>query len=387
MRRPAKQDGDGNASRTGSFFGARMKKTLFERPAHHRTGCVAYCAAKEEPLATNRDVARLAGVSISTVSHALNGTRPVSAEKRAAVMAAVSALDYRPSAVARSLTTKVTRTVGVVVADITNPFFAALVRGVENGLADLRYHLIVSNTDERADREAAALRALAERRADGVVIAPTGAPQPGARDLERLGIPVVCIDRRAPDLQGPLVAIDNEAVSARATGHLLALGHRRLGMVARSAALSTVAGRVAGFRRAIAEHDGGASGEVRTSDPTLEAAYAVARRLLDRDDRPTAVLAGNHAMALGVLHALHDLGIACPAEVSVVAFDDHPWAPIFTPPLTVVRVPVGAIVDAACGLLRAAMIGDDRGVTVPADVVLPAELVIRGSTAPPPVRA
>jgi LacI family transcriptional regulator len=275
------------------------------------------------------------------------------------------------------------------VADITNPFFAALVRGVEQGLSDLRYDLLVSNTDERPEREDAALRMLAARRADGIVIAPTGAPQDFGADLDRLRIPIVSIDRRSASLRGPVVTIDNAAISERATRHLLELGHRRLAILTRADALSTVAERVAGFERAVAEFPD-AVGRACAADGTIAAAFAVTRALLDGAGhvRPTAIVAGNHTMALGVLHALHDGAWSCPADVSVVAFDDHPWAPIFTPPLTVIRIPVAAMCRAACDVLRTMMLGDPTQSprVGTSDVVLPAELVLRGSTAPPGLR-
>ncbi|CAN5794993.1 LacI family DNA-binding transcriptional regulator [soil metagenome] len=336
-------------------------------------------------MATNRDVAKAAGVSISTVSHTLNDTRPVSPEKRAAVLAAAAALGYRPNAIARSLTTKVTKTVGVIVADIMNPFFAALVRGVEDGLGDLRYDLLVRNTDERAEREESALRMLVARRADGIVIAPTGADHAGGADLKRLGIPTLSIDRRSPSLSGPLVAIDNDRVSERATRHLLELGHRRLVFVARGDVVSTVAGRVAGFWQALHGVDR-AVGEVCTTEASSAAAFAVTRGLLARGpDRPTAILAGNHAIALGVIRALQEAGLSCPGDVSIVGFDDHPWASLLSPPLTVVRIPVEEMCRAACDLLRTMMLGEPAAAARVAakDVVLAAELVVRGSTGPP----
>ena len=168
-------------------------------------------------MATIKDVARMAGVSTATVSHVLNNTRYVSEETRSLVLEAVSRLGYRPSGVARSLTTKQTHLVGLLISDVTNPFFSELVRGTERRLAAHGYHVIVCNTDEQPDREADYLEFLYSRRVDGLVVASTGANQALYEVFRQQGVPMVFVDRRPPAPVGPFVGVDNEAIAYRAT--------------------------------------------------------------------------------------------------------------------------------------------------------------------------
>lgn len=336
-------------------------------------------------MANIQDVARAAGVSTATVSHVLNATRRVSQETRTRVEAAIEALHYRPSGVARGLSTRSTQTVGILVADITNPFYATVVRGVENTLLEHGYGLIVSNTDESEVREAEALRMMIGKRVDGLIVAPTGEQQAELESLVHLGIPTVFIDRAPPRRHGPLVAIDNAVAGYVATRHLLDLGHRRIAIIGRPPTVSTVTERVRGYRRAMGELGLPVDpGLVVTVAQQPEAAFEASIRLLRGPDPPTAVIATNHVMALGMLQAIRVEGIACPAGLSLVSFDDHPLAPLFTPPLTVVRMPTDQICTSAAHVLLRAMSERKEGAEPepPAqeDLVLKATLVVRQST-------
>jgi LacI family transcriptional regulator len=334
-------------------------------------------------MANIQDVARAAGVSTATVSHVLNGTRRVSQATRVRVEAAIEALHYRPSAVARGLSTRSTQTIGILVADITNPFYASVVRGVEETLLAHGYGLIVCNTGESEEREAAALKMLVAKRVDGLIVAPTGQHQDEFESLGHLGIPMVFIDRVPPRRVGPLVAIDNFAAGRAATQHLLDLGHRRIGIVARPPTVSTVTERVRGYRHCLDDH--GVVVDPRlvvSATPQPEAALAAVTRLLRAPRPPTAVIAGNHVMAHAAVRAIQVEGIACPDDLSLVCFDDHPWAPLFTPPLTVVRMPTDDICSRAAHALLRAIAHRKEGTEAEAhdDVTLEATLVVRQST-------
>lgn len=337
-------------------------------------------------MATIKDVARMAGVSTATVSHVLNNTRYVSEETRSLVLEAVSRLGYRPSGVARSLTTKQTHLVGLLISDVTNPFFSELVRGTERRLAAHGYHVIVCNTDEQPDREADYLEFLYSRRVDGLVVASTGADQALYEVFRQQGVPMVFVDRRPPAPVGPFVGVDNEAIAYRATRYLLDMGHRRIGFLGRNVQLSTVLGRMAGYERALAEDGLPLNDELcRQADHSLAGARQCAEALVAAQPPPTAILTANHIMALAVLQVLASKRIRCPQDMSLVCFDDHAWAPLFTPPLTVVRMPIDAFCDYTVDTLLAGLrlSADGRQATELADQVLEAELVIRASACAP----
>lgn len=340
---------------------------------------------RKQSVSTIRDVARAANVSTATVSHVFNDTRPVSEATRQAVLDAARRLNYRPSAIARSLTTRRTYTVGVVVADVLNPFFAGIIRGVEDLLWQQGRSLVVCSTDEQPEKEAYYLHLLLERRVDGVLVAPTGADLPVYAELQHHHIPAVFIDRRPPQPWGPTVETDNVRAGYAATRYLLDRGHTRIAILGRHQALSTVTGRFAGYRQALAEAD-------ITPDPSLavtvdshqEAALQGTLALLARRDPPTALIAANHVMTLGVVAAMRELGRQCPRELSFIAFDDLPWLALVAPPLTAVRHATAEICRCAVDLLMAAMNGQstERNGTANYPIVtLPAELIERASCA------
>lgn len=307
-------------------------------------------------MSTIRDVAKLAGVSTATVSHVINNSRVVRPETRQQVLAAIKRLNYRPSAIARSLTTNVTRSIGVLVADITNPFFAALVRGIENRLDPYGYQLIVCNTDEQPEREARYLDLLLARRVDAMIITPTGAAQALWHDCVAHNIPLVFVDRQPPESVGPVIAIDNVAAGYVATDHLLRLGHRHIAILVRSPMLSTVAGRLEGYRQAFRAHHLTANESlICVSDYAVEAAQEAAQRLLVTRPWITAIIVTNHALTLGVLEALQEQYLRYPDDVSLVVFDDSPWHALITPALTTVRQPIAELCDATVATLRAAL--------------------------------
>jgi LacI family transcriptional regulator len=325
---------------------------------------------------TIRHVARQAGVSTATVSHVLNNTRFVSEETRARVLQAIRDLHYFPSAVARGLATQETKAVGIILSDIANPFYTTLFKGVEHELAPLGYDLILANTGGQPETQEHSLQVLLAKQVDGIILAPTIQPSPMLQLLKQKGMPIVCVDRPSPGVDLPLVEVNNRQAAFEATSHLIADGHRRIGVIL---GLGTSADRLAGYVQAM-EYNGLSVVEpfLYRGNSTLETGREGIKALLSLPTPPTAVFSANNLMALGALHALRELGLRCPEDVALVGFDDTAWADILSPPLTVVAQPVKQLGQTVAELLHRLM-GDD----FPPDIALrhtfPAQLVVRGS--------
>jgi LacI family transcriptional regulator len=250
-------------------------------------------------MATMHDVANYAGVSSTTVSHVLNGTRYVQEETRRRVLEAVSILHYRPNAIARGLTTKKTATVGVVVADILNPFYAALVRGIERDLSDEGYSLIVCNTDERPKKEVTYLSLLVTKRVDGIIITPTGHPSDVYDSLRQNLIPVVFVDREPPGQYGPVIEMDNVGAARQAVRHLISCNHRRIAILAATPERSSSMQRISGYRLALQEVDLPVDENlICHARAGLLPAQSMTHRLLQLPNPPTALLCVNEILTL-----------------------------------------------------------------------------------------
>jgi LacI family transcriptional regulator len=332
-----------------------------------------------------KDVARLAGVSIATVSATVNGSAFVSAELRERVTAAIHELGYAPDGVARSLKKGRTQLIGLIVADITNPFFTELVHVIEASMQDAGYSVLLCDTDEDFEKERNYLRILQTHRVDGVILAPTGAAD-AYQSLKALGekLPLVLVDRALPDLGLDAATVDSFAGAYEATSHLLDLGHRKVATIAGPHHLAPARDRLNGFRAALEARGIEVRADfIRSGSFREEEAMAAAQDLLSGVDRPSAVFVANNHMMIGVMRAIASLQLNCPREVSVVGIDDFPWANAFTPRLTVVRQPVEEIGRAVVRLLLARMAGEARQ---PAHEILRPSLVIRDSCAPFPLQ-
>ena len=332
-------------------------------------------------MATMNDVARQANVSIATVSHVINGTRFVSAERVERVQVAMSELGYTPDATARSLRIGRTDTIGLVVPDNSNPFFAALARWIEEAGFESGYTTILANSNERPDREHRYVSTLVSKRVDGLILSPSrGDHGTLTRLLLSANIPVVVVDRDAALPNADVVLYDNEGGSIEATRYLLELGHRRIGCVAGPSDASSATERANGFRKAIA--DAGLPAQpVVEADFHFSGGREATARLLDRSDDFTALFAANDLMAAGAIRELHTRGIAVPGDVSVIGFDDAPLAEMISPALTTMRQPLQDMAHAAVSLLLSRVTSGDGG--APVRKVLSTSLVIRDSTAPP----
>ncbi|GAB0117933.1 LacI family DNA-binding transcriptional regulator [Acidisoma sp. 7E03] len=303
-------------------------------------------------LATMQDVAARAGVSTSTVSHVINGTRRVPAATRAQVLNAISATGYTPNSLARSLKRSETRTIGIAIGDISNPHFTSIVEAAEAAARAEGYSVVLVGISEDPEREREGIDILINRRVDGLMIAPSAGG--GAETLARLSaqqIAVVQIDRLA-DPACDAVVVDNLEGARLLTRHLASLGHRRIGMVTGLPGLSSTAERIEGYRRGLTES--GIAFEpalLACGEYNAEPARAATHRLFALPAAPTAVFASNNLMTLGALRALGELGLAVPEDVALVSFDDFAWTDLFKPHLTTIAQPCPAIGENAVRLL------------------------------------
>jgi LacI family transcriptional regulator len=304
-------------------------------------------------VSTVRDVAQAAGVSATTVSRVLRGERYVSPQVRAAVRTAIDELNYRPSELARQFRDQRSVLVGYVVPDISEPFYAAIFRGITRQLRPQGFAVVAYDTDERAAAEAEAVTSILDSRASGILVASSGLWPRALRDrLRDAGVPVVAVDNRLEGVETDAVYDDNENGALALTKHLLEHGHRRIAFVGGIMSESSGTDRLAGFRRALSEAGAPESSElVATGDWRQESGRLYTLRLMRLPDRPTAIMAANFEIALGVMRALRSLRLRIPDDVALVAFDDFAVAELLDPPLTALHRDVESMGEIAAGLL------------------------------------
>ncbi|MBC7343833.1 MAG: LacI family DNA-binding transcriptional regulator [Clostridia bacterium] len=317
---------------------------------------------------------------MATVSYVINGTRKVAPETAHRVRLAMAELDYQPNAVAQSLRTRITHAIGVVVSDITNPFFATLVRGAEDAALEAGYSLIVCNSDEDPEKENLYVRLLRRRRIDGMLIAPTrDGVSSAVQELAQQNIPFVFIDRKAKGIEADAVLSDNVGGAYLATKHLIERGHRRIGIVLGIPGATTTEERFAGYRQALEEAGIPWAEElVVWGGYRVEGGRRAAAELLSLANPPTAIFSTNNLMTLGVLQELFARGIQIPYQIAVVGFDDLEWAEIAASPLTVVAQHPYEIGRRAFELLVDRLRNPD--VKRFQEIRVPVELRVRGST-------
>lgn len=330
----------------------------------------------DRPRVTIGEVADLAGVSPTTVSHVLSGKRLVGATTRGTVQEAIRQLGYRPNAVARSLRTRRSRMVAVVVPDITNSFYSVLTRGLADAVDGAGYGTYVCNTDGLPGREAKFLEDVLDRGADGIVMASVDVASMGAVGPADVGTPVVCVGGMLDHPRVDLVAADDLAGSEAVTRHLLARGARRIAMI--QGPPESGSARVEGFRRTLLA--AGRRPNARLMVPgnwTRSGGARAMRTLLSRSRPPDAVFCANDLTAIGALDAAREAGLKVPQDIAIAGFDDIDAATIVAPSLTTVRNPAYDTGRAAGELLVGRMTGDYRGES--RTVVLPCHLVPRES--------
>jgi len=297
------------------------------------------------------DVALKANVSIATVSRVVNNSsHKVNAATRKRVLDAVEELDYRPNALAKGLLMKKTMTVGIIIPDISNPYYAEIVRGAQDMADQYGYAVILLNTDRVQERISRHVYFLREKSADGVIF--SGGAVHGRKllsSLEGLRGRVVVIGRHQVDSSA--VVIDNTGGATRAVHHLIELGHRRIGFIGGPHKSASAKDRLAGYRSAMTRCGYPVQSDlVAKGDFTPRSGYASAKELLQKS-HPTAIFAANDQMAFGSIHAANELGLRVPDDVSVVGFDNIPFGSYFDPPLTTVEVPMYQIGAAAMEML------------------------------------
>lgn len=325
-------------------------------------------------------IAARAKVSLGTVSNVINGSTAVRETLRRRVLNAIEDMGYQPSQLARGLRRNYTNMIGMIIPDITNPFFPAVVRAVEDVAFPHRFHLVLCNSDDDPKKEASYLNELQSYLPAGLLLIPAPDSQLREPPLHNGRLtPSVCIDRKPRGWKGDVVRADNESGSYAAVRHLIDYGHRDIAIVTGPSHLAVVKERFAGFRRALKE--------ANLTPPPFYIARAefdrlsgleAGLRLLRLSSRPTAIFAVNDMMAMGVLLALRELGLRCPEDVAVVGFDNLDVTELFQPPLTTVEQPAYQMGATAADLLLQRIGGFDEA---PQEIVLATKLVRRSSVA------
>lgn len=333
-------------------------------------------------MSTIRDVAQQAGVSTMTVSRVINSSGYTSQETRERVNRAITELGYVPNAVARHLRSKQTKTIALVLSDITNPFFTTIARGVEDVAGARGFGVMFCNTDESETEENNYLHMLIQRQVDGVLLVPASQSAEPLRLLRAHQVPVVVIDRRVRSRGVDQVRCDSEAGAYILARHLIELGHRRIAMLTGRRGISTAVDRVAGYERALKEVGVEVDRElVLYGGFGLAGGYRMAQEVLAASPPPTALFAANNFIAFGAIRALREAGLRVPDDMSLVCFDDLPEDWLIDPFLTVVDQPAYEMGCQAAELLLERL--DAEVPTASRSIIMPGKFIVRRSTAPP----
>ena len=325
------------------------------------------------------DVAKLAGVSTTTVSHIINGTRYVSDELKERVEKAIEELGYRPNSMARGLRRGESKTIGLIVPDNSNPFFAEILRQIENIGYATGYSVILCNSDSDIKKEVAYIELLNAKQVDGIIFITTNNSVEHLQEITNNGIPLLVIDRDVPLKATDILLVDNFNGGYDATRYLLSLGHKRIACITGPSLLTPSADRVNGYKKAMAEAKIEINPEwVVAGDFQFNGGEEGIIHLLKLDPRPTAIFACNDMMALGVMRGLRKAGLSVPVDISLIGFDDISLASVISPGLTTIAQPVQKISELAIELLVKRIQNKD---TTASDerIVLPTQLIIRES--------
>jgi LacI family transcriptional regulator len=336
---------------------------------------------------TIKEVASKARVSVGTVSNVLNGSTTVAKEIRERVLAVMRSLDYQPNFNARSLKGRYTKLIGMVVSDITNPFFSHVIRGAEDFASHHGFLLVVVNTDDEVEKERRVLSVLRSRQVDGIAIVLASHRKQGSRHIRQAissGVHVVCLDRVPVGEDIDSVAVDNVGGAFDCVQHLIAVGHRRIAILTGGLDIQTGGDRLRGYEQALR----GAGIKIdpsliRNGDFRFDTAYRASLELLASYPRPTAVFASNGTMAFGLMRAIAEMGMECPKDIAVATFDDLPIYGAFRPHLTSVVQPAYEIGKRGIELLVKRInkeLVDPKAISIR----LPLKLAVRESSLAPP---
>jgi LacI family transcriptional regulator len=325
---------------------------------------------------TLHDVAREARVSIKTVSRVVNGELTVSAETAARVREAIDRLGYRPNQLARSLQGRRSRTIGLMIADISNPFYAGCVKAVEEMARERGYAVILCASDEDAVIEREYVGLLTQRRIDGLLLVPAADGHQYLKEEQAAGLPIVTLDRPADGVLTDTVVVQNRVGTLKAIEHLIQVhGHRRIAFVGAGEHLYTTRMRLQGYREAL--EVAGLEELCTNGAPNIASAARATRELIESPEPPTAIFAVNNLITVGVLQALEQAGLRVPEDIALTGFDDFELAAVLHPRLTLVRQPAAELGRRAVGLLFDRLEG--RQPLEPRRIVLETELIVRES--------
>ncbi|MCQ6559165.1 LacI family transcriptional regulator [Paenibacillus mendelii] len=330
--------------------------------------------------ATIYDIARKAGVSIATVSQVINGKGKISDKRRQEIYRIIEELNYRPSVIASALTGKKTFTLGLLIPDISNPFFAELARAVEDCGSRSRYSLVICSTDNKDDKVSGYLQLLQQKSVDGIIIG-TGLEDIGIlKPLLNKSIPVVMIAREMPGVQLPTVIVDDYAGGKQAAEHLLELHHQRMAIITEQPKVSSSRERLRGYSDAILSRGFELPDEMvkKTGENLLKDGKSRALELLTDSNPPSAIFCCNDMIAIGTLQAAKELGIRVPEQLSIIGFDNTILAAVTEPALTTLSQPTEMMGSMAVEILIRLSEGESAALE---RTVLKPDLVIRSSTA------
>jgi LacI family transcriptional regulator len=328
-----------------------------------------------------KDVAHAAGVSTATVSHVLNKTRFVSEETRARVLHAIEGCNYYPNANARSLASGRSNTLGLLISDISNPFFPELVKSIETVAFERGHEVILANTDYDDERTLSNVRRFIERKVAGVALMTSELDKDLIDELARCRVPVVFLDIGSAGICMSNIVVDYDAGISEAINHLHWLGHRRIAYVGGPSRLRSATKRLEAFRDSMAHQLPDATPlEIYEGDFRLEGGRRVAREMLTAGNLPTAVVVANDMMALGLMKEFYERGLNVPDDISIVGFDDIAFAELSNPPLTTICLPRVELGRKAVEALMATIEHPD---SMGVEINVSTSLILRDSTAPP----
>ncbi len=345
------------------------KDAMTERPIH-----------RGARAPTIRDVAERAGVAPGTVSNVLTGRKPVAEHLRRAVVEAVEALGYRPNQLASNLRMRQTRSIGVIVPDLTNPFFASLVQGIERLAGGDGYQILLMSSHEDEAKDAERIRSLIARQVDGLVIAPSADAIGSLVDHLGIAPPVLLVDRALESAACDTIASNNLDGVYDGCRYLLEQGHRDIVFLATSQALANVRERIEGFFRALRDSGAAHHGRVVLGGLTVESCRSAIEQELRRADRPTAIFCAAYVATLGAVKAIRAVDLEFPKHISLLGFDDADWMTALRPYISTVEQPLDTMSQHVWSTLKARLDGAD-GPTV--HMRLPCVLRVRESTRPP----
>jgi DNA-binding LacI/PurR family transcriptional regulator len=328
-------------------------------------------------MATMKEVAKRAGVSVATVSRVLNNHSRVDPALRERVSAAMEALHYHPNRVAQRLRAGAGGVIGLIISDITNPFFVSVVRGVEDMAYENELSVLLCNSDENPIKQQMYVKVMQAEDVAGLIITPNVATDSSIDTLIESKMALVFMDRKVEGVEIDSITVDSAGGTRDAVQHLINLGHRRIGLVSGATTISTGRERYEAFIKTIQANQLPLAPElIRPGVFSQESGYRLTQELINLPEPPTAIFAANNALALGMLQALHERQIRIPEQIAIVSFDDMPWAGALWPPLTVVAQPTYQLGHEAARLLLRRINNPHAPVE---KIVLKPQLIIRRS--------